>query len=121
MTDLAPKRRPIRDFMARAARNWRARHRHPFNFWIHMLGVPLAVAGLLLMLASALFLSVRLYWGVGTLIAGYVLQYLGHRVEGNDVGEWAAIKRLFGLPCTLIAPRWLPGRQEKGEPPSHPG
>ena len=28
------------------------------------------------------------------------------RVEGNDVGEWAAIKRLLGLPCVAISPRW---------------
>jgi hypothetical protein len=27
-------------------------------------------------------------------------------VEGNDVGEWAAVKRLFGLPYVSISPRW---------------
>ena len=46
------------------------------------------------------------YWAAMALIAGYVLQYVGHRVEGNDVGEWAAIKRLLGLPYVSISPRW---------------
>ena len=31
-------RRPLR----RILRNWLQRHRHPFNFWIHLLGIPLA-------------------------------------------------------------------------------
>ena len=33
------------------------------------------------------------WWGLGLLVFGYLLQYLGHRAEGNDMGEWAAIKR----------------------------
>ena len=48
------------------------------------------------------------YWGVGGLIVGYLLQYVGHRAEGNDVGEWAGIKRLLGLPYVAISPRWPP-------------
>jgi hypothetical protein len=93
------RRRPLR----RILRNWLERHRHPFNFWIHMLGIPLAVAGVVL-----LFLT-DWYVGVAALVAGYVLQYIGHAVEGNDVGEWAGIKRLFGLPYVSIAPRWQQG------------
>ena len=29
----------------KALRNWLERHRDPVNFWIHLLGIPLAVAG----------------------------------------------------------------------------
>ena len=65
-----------------------------------MIGIPLAVAGVIL------FFFVAWYWAATALIAGYVLQYVGHRVEGNDVGEWAAIKRLLGLPYVSISPRW---------------
>lgn len=90
------RRRPLR----RILRNWRMRHRDPFNFWIHMIGIPLAVSGLVL-----LFLK-EWYWGVAAFVGGYGLQYLGHRVEGNDVGEWAGIKRLLGLPYVGISPRW---------------
>jgi hypothetical protein len=96
------QRRPIRRALGRALRHWLERHRHPFNFWIHMVGIPLALAGVILFFARP---WEQWYWGLGAFIGGYVLQYLGHRVEGNDLGEWAAIKRLFGLPYVGIAPR----------------
>jgi hypothetical protein len=89
--------------LLRALRNWRERHQHPFNFWIHMLGIPLAVAGVVLLLALP---WEEWYWGVGAFVLGYVLQWLGHRVEGNDVGEIAGIKRLLGLPYIGIAPQY---------------
>jgi uncharacterized membrane protein YGL010W len=94
----ATPRRPLR----RMLHNWRERHRHPFNFWIHMLGIPLAVAGVVLLIAW----YPDWYWGTAALVLGYVLQWLGHAVEGNDLGEWAGIKRLLGLPYVGIAPRW---------------
>jgi uncharacterized membrane protein YGL010W len=93
------RRRPLR----RVLRNWLQRHRHPFNFWIHLVGIPLAVCGVVL-----LFLA-PWYWGALAFVLGYLLQYVGHRVEGNDVGEWAAVKRLLGLPYVSIAPRWASG------------
>jgi hypothetical protein len=89
-------RRPLR----RILRKWRERHQHPFNFGIHLIGIPLAVAGVVLLF----FLP--WYWGVAAIVLGYLLQYVGHRVEGNDVGEWAGIKRLLGLPYVAISPRW---------------
>ena len=84
-------------------RNWLQRHRHPFNFWIHMLGIPIAVAGLVLLFVLP---GDQWYLGVGGLVIGYALQWVGHSVEGNDVGEWAGIKRLLGLPYVGISPRW---------------
>ncbi len=90
------RRRPLR----RILRNWRLRHQDPFNFWIHMVGIPLAVVGVVLLF------YVEWYWGVAAFVAGYVLQYIGHKVEGNDVGEWAGIKRLLGLPYVSISPKF---------------
>ena len=75
------------------------RHQHPFNFGIHLIGIPLAVAGLPL-------LFWHWYYGVGAIFLGYLLQYIGHKVEGNDVGEWIPIKRLLGLPYVSISPRF---------------
>lgn len=92
------ERRPILTFLRRRLRSWRERHRHPFNFAIHLVGIPLAVAGVVLLF----FLP--WYWGVGALLVGYLLQYLGHAVEGNDMGEWVAVKRLLGLPYIAVAP-----------------
>jgi hypothetical protein len=88
--------------------NWRARHRVPFNFAIHLVGIPLACAGLLL-----LFWDWR--WGLAAVVAGYLLQWVGHSVEGNDLGEWAAIKRMLGLPYVGVAPRWRTAEEVKNE------
>lgn len=89
-------------FFRRRIHNWMLRHQLPFNFAIHMVGIPVAVAGIPL-----LFLT-PWYWGVGAIFLGYLLQFIGHKAEGNDVGEWAAIKKLLGLPYVGIAPRWNP-------------
>ena len=84
----------------RARRNWLDRHQTPANFWIHLLGIPLAFAGVPL-----LFL-VEWYWGAGAIALGYLLQWIGHKIEGNDVGELIPLKRLFGMPVTPVSPRY---------------
>jgi hypothetical protein len=96
-------------------RRWRSRHRHPFNFAIHLVGIPLAVAGVVLFLALPWS---QWYWGASAFVLGYVLQYWGHRVEGNDVGEWAAIKRLLGWPYVSVSPRWQTGETGPASSPS---
>jgi hypothetical protein len=93
---------PVARLLMRVLHNWRLRHRHPFNFAIHLIGIPMAVAGVLLLFFT------DWYWGVGAFVLGYLLQFLGHLVEGNDLGEWAGVKRLFGLPYVGIAPQYLP-------------
>lgn len=94
--------------LRRIWRNWRSRHQDPRNFAIHLVGIPLAVVGVI-----GLFWW-PWYWGAGLIVVGYVLQYVGHRWEGNDVGEWAAIKSLFGLPTVAISPRFM----KPPEPPA---
>jgi hypothetical protein len=93
-------------FAKKARANWLERHRHPFNFAIHLLGIPMALVGLVLLFA------LPWYWGVGLFVLGYLFQFLGHRVEGNDVGELIPIKRALGLPVVAVVPR--PG----GAPPA---
>src|SRR5262245_14466593 len=90
------RRRPLRRFL----RNWLERHRNLFNRGIHCIGIPLAFAGI------AMFFFAWWPWALAALVGGYVLQWIGHRVEGNDMGEWAGIKRLLGWPYVAIAPRW---------------
>jgi hypothetical protein len=90
-------------FLARRLHNWRLRHQLPFNFWIHMVGIPLAYP------VTIAFLVLQMWWwALGAFVLGFFLQWVGHCAEGNDVGEWAAIKRLLGLPYVGIAPRWNP-------------
>jgi hypothetical protein len=98
-----PERRwrfPVLRWLGKRLRSWRERHQVPFNLAIHMIGIPLAVAGVVLLFV------LPWSWGAGAIVLGYFLQWLGHCVEGNDVGEWAAVKRLLGLPYVGVAPRW---------------
>jgi hypothetical protein len=93
---------PVLRFLGKRLSGWLLRHRHPFNFWIHLIGIPLAVTGVVLLCWP----EVSWFWGLGALVLGYVLQYVGHQIEGNDLGEWAGIKKLLGLPYVGISPRW---------------
>ena len=43
---------------------------------------------------------------VGLLVLSYLLQWIGHRIEGNDLGEVVFIKRLLGLPYVAVSPRY---------------
>src|SRR5258708_4469437 len=97
-------KKPIRRFL----RHWLERHQHPFNFAIHLVGIPLAVLGVVL------FFFVPWPWALAAFVGGYVLQWLGHAVEGNDLGEWAGIKWMLGLPYVAIAPG-SEGKREKDE------
>ncbi len=106
------RRRPLLNVL----RNWLERHQHPFNFWIHLIGIPLSVAGVVALFALPWD---QWYWGVGLFVLGYVLQWVGHCVEGNDLGEWAGIKRVLGLPYVSISPRWQnPQDRQTPAPPS---
>lgn len=93
------ERKPLR----RALWNWRLRHQHRANFGLHLIGIPLAVTGAVLFF---LWPWQDWYWGVGAFVVGYLLQWIGHHFEGNDLGEWAGIKRLLGLPYVSIAPQY---------------
>lgn len=47
-----------------------------------------------------------LWWRpVGLVVLSNVLQWVGHRVEGNDMGEMVLLKKLVGRPYVSIAPR----------------
>lgn len=63
------------------------------------MGIPLTLIGLIL------FAFLPWYCAVGTFVLGYLLQFVGHWVEGNDVGELIPIKKALGLPVVAIVPR----------------
>lgn len=95
-----PIARKLWALATRARRNWLERHQNGFNYWVHMVGIPLAVAGV-----PTLFLA-EWYWGVGAIVGGYFLQWVGHQAEGNDVGEFIPFKKLLGLPYVSVAPQY---------------
>jgi hypothetical protein len=63
-----------------------------------LIGIPMVLASLPCLLLAR-------YWtAAACFVGGYFLQWLGHRVEGNDVGELIPIKRLLGLPVVEFGP-----------------
>jgi hypothetical protein len=69
-------------------RDYIERHAHPLNALLHLLGVPAALYGLVRILGGSL------WRGFAWLAVGYMLQWLGHRSQGNEVGEWMLIKSI---------------------------
>lgn len=107
--------RPLRRFLKKAVSNWRERHQLAFNFWIHLIGIPMALLGALLLLLSLVF-PIPWYWGLAGFVVGYLLQWIGHLAEGNDLGEWAGIKRMLGLPYVGIAPQYQKQDRQASSP-----
>ena len=65
------------------------RHAHPVNAILHIFGVPLAFWGFFKLITGELTL------GLTGLVVGYLLQYLGHKAQGNEVGEVTLIKKIY--------------------------
>jgi hypothetical protein len=88
-------------------RNWLERHQCPLSRRLHYVGIPLAVAAVAVALAQLWLWRWDLWWRPAVLlVVGYLLQYIGHRVEGNDMGEVILVKRLLGKPYQAVSPRY---------------
>lgn len=48
------------------------------------------------------------------LVAGYLLQWIGHVIEGNDMGEVILVKKLLGKPYVAISPRYERRNSSRG-------
>ena len=70
------------------------RHKHPVNACLHIVGVPSAFYGMFLF-ATGKFAS-----GSVLIFLGYFLQYLGHKAQGNEVGEVTLVKHIWKKVCT---------------------
>lgn len=74
--------------------SYKAKHRHPVNRLTHSIGIPMIVISLPL-----LFFSWR--WGLALFVVGWILQFLGHIIEGNQPA-------FFRNPLyLLVGPLWL--------------
>jgi uncharacterized membrane protein YGL010W len=74
--------------------NYKAKHRHPLNRLTHNIGIPLIVVSLPLF-----FFNWR--WALVLFIVGWVFQFVGHLIEGNQPA-------FFRNPVYLIiGPLWL--------------
>ncbi len=85
--------------------NWCRRHRHAANRALHAVGIPVLIAGLALAVVQVVLWRWDLWWRpVGLIAVSYLLQWLGHRIEGNDLGEVILIKKLLGRPQQAAGP-----------------
>ena len=107
--------RAMNERRPRWLQNWLARHQHPVSRGLHYVGIPLAVAALLLALVQLVQWRWDLWWRpVVLLLVGYLLQYIGHRIEGNDVGEVILVKKLLGRPYCAVSLRYQSPARERG-------
>jgi uncharacterized membrane protein YGL010W len=74
--------------------NYKAKHRHPLNKLCHSVGIPMIVLSLPLF-----FFDWR--WALTLFVVGWILQFIGHAIEGNQP---AFFKNPVYL---LIGPLWL--------------
>jgi uncharacterized membrane protein YGL010W len=74
--------------------NYKAKHRHPLNRLTHSIGIPMIVTALPLFFVN---------WrpALGLFIVGWILQLIGHAIEGNQP---AFFKNPMYL---LVGPWWL--------------
>lgn len=77
--------------------DYKAKHTHPLNRLTHNIGIPSIVLSLPLF-----FFSWR--WALALFVAGWILQFVGHWIEGNQPA-------FFRNPIyLLIGPLWLARR-----------
>ncbi len=70
-------------------RDYLSRHQNAWNRGLHLVGVPLTPFLCLYLLTRRRFLG-----AAAAFVVGYGLQWLGHTIEGNDVGEWTLAMKL---------------------------
>ena len=74
--------------------NYKAKHRHPLNKLCHSFGIPMIVVSLPLF-----FFSWRA--ALALFVVGWILQFVGHAIEGNQPA-------FFRNPVyLLVGPLWL--------------
>ena len=74
--------------------NYKAKHQHPLNKLTHSIGIPLIVISLPLFLFNW-------RWALALFVLGWILQFIGHAVEGNQPA-------FFRNPMyLLVGPWWL--------------
>ena len=77
--------------------NYKSKHRHPLNRLSHTIGIPLIVISVPLF-----FFNWR--WALALFLGGWILQFAGHAIEGNQpaffrnpvyllVGPWWLVRR----------------------------
>lgn len=87
--------------------NWFERHQHPVSRALHYVGIPLTIAAVIVAGVQLAQWRWDLWWRpTALLVGGYLLQWIGHVIEGNDMGEMILVKKWRGKPYVAVAPRY---------------
>ena len=74
--------------------SYKSQHQHPLNKLCHMIGVPMIT------IAWPLFFF-RWRWALALFVTGWILQFVGHAIEGNRPAFFQNPIYFF------VAPLWL--------------
>ncbi|MFH1110514.1 MAG: Mpo1-like protein [Planctomycetota bacterium] len=92
--------------MAGWLEHWLSRHQHPASRLFHAVAIPMLPLAGYLVVVQLREGAWSLWWRpAGLVVLSYALQWVGHRIEGNDMGEVVLLKKLVGRPYVSIAPR----------------
>ncbi len=92
---------------------YHADHKHPMNHATHIIGIPAIVASLVVVFFNW-------QWGLGLFIGGWILQFIGHGIEGNRPSFMKDPRFLLVGPLFILQHgfRKLTGKQRKEDDPS---
>ncbi len=96
--------------LSRFLSNYIERHQNRANQLLHLIGVPLTFVVSIVLLVMHQSAN-----AAAAFVAGYVLQFIGHAIEGNDAGEVILIKRLFGKPYQEFRPGYVPSNRDDSQ------
>lgn len=100
--------------LIRFLHNYALRHQHPANQILHVIGLPVTfVLPVVLVLEGF-----SEWWAILSFVVGYILQFAGHAIEGNDAGEIVLIKKMLGRPYIDIVRRNCPSNQSLNDGPA---
>jgi uncharacterized membrane protein YGL010W len=70
-------------------------HTNPWNRFLHAVGIPIIIAGIVLLVMT--------HWRLGSVlfVGGWIMNFLGHRIEGNKPAFFQ------GLIYFLMGPLWI--------------
>jgi hypothetical protein len=72
-----------------------------------MIGIPMTITAIFPLLINVYSLEM---WGWASLLfwGGFALQFFGHIIEGNTMGELILFKKWLGKPYVAVSPRFEP-------------
>ncbi len=85
---------------------WLQRHQNPVSQVLHAIGIPLLGVAGVLVVVQLMHGAWSLWWRpVLAVTVSYLLQWIGHCIEGNTMGELILINKALGRPYVAVAPR----------------